>query len=305
MRCGSFVDRSFAVLTTMPFPLLSDYPVPPDSANSPLFSIVTVVRNNAVQLEQTIQSLLGQTCQDFEYIIIDGESTDDFLEVVKRYPDSRITWTSEVDRGIYDAMNKGIARSTGKIIGTLNAGDFYLPQTLELVATAYQEAKQSELAIAGDLQMMTKSGLLHLDRSAPGRSKLYFSVHQPGLFVTKTIYKQYGLFDISYLIAGDYDFILRIYSLITIVFLDKTVTQTSPAGVSGDYYAATLEAHRARLANDYPPMLSRVATSGKIVRIFLHLLLERLQIWQIWERIRHQLYVNQSNYPIPVNKSRQ
>jgi glycosyltransferase involved in cell wall biosynthesis len=289
----------------MPFPLLSDYPVPPDSVKSPLFSIVTVVRNNAVQLEQTIQSLLGQTCQDFEYIIIDGESTDDFLEVVKRHPDPRITWTSEADRGIYDAMNKGIARSTGKIIGTLNAGDFYLPQTLELVAVAYQEANQTELAIAGNLQMMTKSGLSHLDRSAPGRSKLYFSVHQPGLFVTKTIYEQYGLFDTSYFIAGDYDFILRIYSLITIVFLSKTITQTSPAGVSGDYYAATLEAHRARLANNYPPMLSRVATGGKIVRIFLHLLLERLQIWRIWEGIRHQLHLNQSSYSIPINKSPQ
>jgi glycosyltransferase involved in cell wall biosynthesis len=289
----------------MPFPLLSDYPVPPDSAKSPLFSIVTVVRNNAVQLEQTIQSLLSQTCQDFEYIIIDGESTDDFLEVVKRYPDPRITWTSEADRGIYDAMNKGIARSTGTIIGTLNAGDFYLPQTLELVAAAYQEANQAELAIAGDLQMMTKSGLLHLDRSAPGRSKLYFSVHQPGLFVTKTIYEQYGLFDTSYFIAGDYDFILRIYSLITIIFLGKTITQTSPAGVSGDYYAATLEAHRARLANNYPPMLSRVATSGKIVRIFFHLLLERLQIWRIWERIRHQLYIHQFNCSNPINKPHQ
>jgi glycosyltransferase involved in cell wall biosynthesis len=296
-----FVGRSFVVLATMPFPLLSDYPVPADSAKSPLFSIVTVVRNNAVQLEQTIQSLLGQTCQDFEYIIIDGESSDGFLEVVNRYPDSRISWVSEADRGIYDAMNKGIARSTGIIIGTLNAGDFYLPQTLELVAAAYREAQQSELAIAGDLQMMTKSGLLHLDRSAPGRSKLYFSIHQPGLFVTKTIYEQYGLFDSSYLIAGDYDFILRIYSSIKIIFLSKTVTQTSPAGVSGDYYAATLEAHRARLTNNYPPTISRVATGGKIVRIFLHLQLERLQIWQVWERIRHHLYISQSLDPVPSN----
>jgi glycosyltransferase involved in cell wall biosynthesis len=282
----------------MPFPLLSDYPVPLHNTNSPLFSIVTVVRNNAVQLEQTIQSLFGQTCQDFEYIIIDGESTDNFLEVVKRYPDPRITWTSEADQGIYDAMNKGIARSTGKIIGTLNAGDFYLPQTLELVAAAYQEAQQTELAIAGDIQMMTKSGLLYLDRSAPGRSKLYFSVHQPSLFVTKTIYEQYGLFDTSYLIAGDYDFILRIYTSIKIIFLGKTVTQTSPAGVSGDYYAAALEANRARLANNYPSMISRVATGGKIVRIFIHLLLEKLQIWQIWEKIRHQLYISKSIDPI-------
>jgi glycosyltransferase involved in cell wall biosynthesis len=305
MRCWSFFDRSSVVFATMPFSLLSDYPVLPSSVKSPLFSIVTVVRNNAIQLEQTIQSLLGQTCQDFEYIVIDGESTDNFLEVINRYLDPRITWTSEADRGIYDAMNKGIAQSTGKIIGTLNAGDFYLPQTLELVALAYQEANQSELAIAGDLQKMTKSGLLHLERSAPGRSKLYFSVHQPGLFVTKTVYEQYGLFDTSYLIAGDYDFILRIYSLITMVFLGKTITQTSPAGVSGDYYATALEAHRARLANNYPAMISWVATSGKIIRIFLHLLLERLHIWQIWERVRHQLYVKQFNYQNPVNKFRQ
>ncbi len=310
MRYGSLSDRLSVVFATMSFSLLSDYPVLPPSPKPPglkcpLFSIVTVVRNNAVQLEQTIQSLLNQTCQDFEYIIIDGGSTDDFLEVIRRYPDPRITWTSEADQGIYDAMNKGIARSTGKIVGTLNAGDFYLPQSLELVAAAYQAANQSELAIAGNIQMMTKSGLLYLDRSAPGRSRLCFSIHQPSLFVTKTIYEHYGLFDTSYLIAGDYDFILRVYSLVTIVFLGKTITQTSPAGVSGDYYAATLEAHRARLANSYPPMLSRIATSGKIVRIFLHLLLERLHIWQIWEKIRQQLYVDKSSYSSSVNKAQQ
>lgn len=296
MRYGSFFDRLSVVFATMPFSLLSDYPVPVPGLKPPLFSIVTVVRNNAVQLEQTIQSLLDQTCQDFEYIIIDGESTDDFLKVVKGYSDPRITWISEADQGIYDAMNKGIARSTGKIIGTLNAGDFYLPQSLELVAAAYQKAKQNELAIAGNIQMMTKSGLLYLDRSAPGRSKLFFSVHQPGLFVTKTIYERYGLFDTSYLIAGDYDFILRICSLVTIIFLGKTITQTSPAGVSGDYYATALEAHRARLANNYLPLLSLIAMGGKIVRVSLHLLLARLHIWQVWEKIRHQMYVIQSNY---------
>jgi glycosyltransferase involved in cell wall biosynthesis len=303
-RLFTAVDRSFVVLATMSFPLLRDYPVPANAAkSSPLFSIVTVVKNNAAQLEQTIQSLLNQTCQDFEHIIIDGGSTDNFLEVVSRYTDRQITWISEADRGIYDAMNKGIARSTGKIIGTLNSGDFYLPQTLELVAAAYKQSQQSELAIAGDLQMITKSGLFHLDRAVPGRSKLSFSVHQPGLFVTKTVYEHYGLFDITYLIAGDYEFVLRIYSLITIIPLGKTVTQTSPAGVSGDYYAATLEAHRARLANNYPPLLSGVATGTKIGRIFLHLLLEKLQVWQIWERFRHQRYLSNSNNSVPNNQS--
>jgi glycosyltransferase involved in cell wall biosynthesis len=283
----------------MPFPCLSDYPAPSTNVSAPLFSIVTVVRNNAVQLEQTIQSLLSQTCPDFEHIIIDGESTDNFLEVVNRYPDPRITWISEADRGIYDAMNKGIARSTGKIIGTLNAGDFYLPQTLEIVAAAYQAAKQSEVAIVGDLQMITKNGLLHLERSAPRQSKLHFSVHQPGLFVAKTIYERYGLFDPTYLIAGDYDFVLRIYSLVPIIFLAQTVTQTSPAGVSGDYYAATLEAHRARVANNYPLLISIAVTGGKMGRIFLHLLLEKLQVWQIWEKARHRMYVQKSTDPLP------
>jgi glycosyltransferase involved in cell wall biosynthesis len=279
----------------MPIPHLSDYPRPSQVTSPvPLFSIVTVVRNNAVQLEKTIQSLLNQTCQDFEYIIIDGASTDDFLAVVNRYPDPRLTWISEADQGIYDAMNKGLARSSGKLVGTLNAGDFYLPNALELVAQAYRQTAQSDLAIAGDLQMATKRGLYHLERSAPGRSKLYFSVHQPGLFVTKTIYEKYGLFDTTYRIAGDYDFVLRIYSLVKIVFLGETLTQTSPAGVSGNYYAATLEAHRARLANHYPPLLAGLITLGKLGRISLHLLLEKVRIWQLWERVRHQIYVNKS-----------
>jgi glycosyltransferase involved in cell wall biosynthesis len=274
----------------MTIPTLADYPQPPTSPKPPLFSIVTVVRNNAVQLAQTMESLLQQTYQDFEYIIVDGNSQDDFLTVVQKYSDPRISWVSESDQGIYDAMNKGIARSQGTIIGTLNAGDFYLPQTLELVAKAYQSAANSELIIAGDIQVSNKQNLSHLTKAAPGWSRLYFSLHQPALFVTKNIYQKYGLFDTTYRIAGDYEFFLRIYTAVEKVFVGKTLTHTSPPGASGNYYAATLESHRARLASNYPWLIAWLVTAIKLLRVAAHLFLEKVKIWQILEHFRHRFY---------------
>src|SRR5258708_15361904 len=89
----------------------------------PVISIITVVYNGEAVLEKTIKSIVGQTYPHTEYIIIDGKSSDQTIEIIKRY-ENRITfWLSELDNGIYDAMNKGIARATGSWISFMNAGD--------------------------------------------------------------------------------------------------------------------------------------------------------------------------------------
>ena len=93
------------------------------------FSIITITFNSREFLEETIQSVLSQEEADFEYIIVDGGSTDGTLEIIRRYAnmDERIRWISEPDVGISDAFNKGIARAQGEIIGILNSDDTYLP----------------------------------------------------------------------------------------------------------------------------------------------------------------------------------
>ena len=93
--------------------------------NDMKLSIITINRNNAKGLEKTIQSVASQTFKDFEYVIIDGASTDDSVDVIKKYEASfaYLKWVSEPDKGIYNAMNKGICRSSGEYVMILNSGD--------------------------------------------------------------------------------------------------------------------------------------------------------------------------------------
>jgi glycosyltransferase involved in cell wall biosynthesis len=267
---------------------------------TPLFSIITVIKNNAPQLAGTIDSVMAQTNGDFELIIIDGDSADDWQSVVDSYEDPRIFCYSEPDLGIYDAMNKGIGHAKGQIIGTLNAGDCYQINTLKLVACAFHQAAGGsaspencqEMAIAGDIASLTKNGFYHRQFAKAGPGNLYSHMHQPALFVTKSVYQRLGLFDTGYQIAGDYDFFLRMHGQVEIQFLGQILTRTSPAGVSGNFYGATLEAYRARV-DRYPRLVNWAITGIKLLRIFLHLSLDRLRAWQFFERLRQRLQASQ------------
>ena len=104
----------------------------------PLVSIVTVVYNGEKHLEESIKSVINQTYDNVEYIIIDGGSTDGTVDIIKKYEDKIDYWVSEKDGGIYDAMNKGIVISHGKIIGIVNADDLIYPDTLAKVSQAFK-----------------------------------------------------------------------------------------------------------------------------------------------------------------------
>lgn len=102
-------------------------------------SIITVVYNGVKNIEQTIKSVLHQTYSNIEYIVIDGGSTDGSLDIIKKYSDSISYWVSEADKGIYDAMNKGISKATGDLIGIINSDDWYEPDAIMNMVTAYEE----------------------------------------------------------------------------------------------------------------------------------------------------------------------
>ena len=105
-----------------------------------LFTIITVCFNSEMTIERTIQSVLNQTCQDYEYIIIDGASTDGTMDIVRKYEplfQGRMRWISEKDQGIYDAMNKGIGVASGELIGIVNSDDYYEPDALEIMKNLY------------------------------------------------------------------------------------------------------------------------------------------------------------------------
>ena len=179
------------------------------SSDMPLFSIITVVYNGVAHLEKTILSVLNQTYLNIEYIIIDGGSTDGTLDVIRRY-DSQINyWVSEPDRGIYDAMNKGIVLATGEVIGLLNAGDVYFEGSIANLAS---NINQKSSIYYGDFYIYYPD--LNIQRLVIANMyglRYHMSICHQALFVSRTIYAQYGLYNLDYQLAADYDLISTCY----------------------------------------------------------------------------------------------
>ncbi|WP_108063737.1 glycosyltransferase family 2 protein [Poseidonibacter lekithochrous] len=175
----------------------------------PLISIVTVVFNGEKYLEETILSVINQSYNNIEYIIIDGGSSDKTLNIIKKYEDKIDYWLSESDNGIYDAMNKGITCATGDWIALLNADDYYCSNdTINDVQKKLQY--KDTLYYFSMIQKYDK-----YDEKYSWNSylwKLYYSAYipHPTMFVSQKMYKEIGLYDLTFKIAADHDMILRI-----------------------------------------------------------------------------------------------
>ena len=183
-----------------------------------MISIITASFNNASTLPQTIDSVHSQTYNNIEYLIIDGNSTDGSLEIIKSFASGISKFISEKDTGIYDALNKGIGMASGDIIGFLHADDTYASNDiLSKVAEAFEKSPDI-WAVYGDLVFVSQSDPDKIIRSWKSRpfqksllSKGWMPAH-PTLFLRKSVYDKFGGFNTNYRIAADYDFILRIFS---------------------------------------------------------------------------------------------
>jgi glycosyltransferase involved in cell wall biosynthesis len=180
----------------------------------PLVSIVTIVINGEKTLERTIQSVLNQTYKNIEYIIIDGDSTDGTLGIVRRYDDKIAYWMSEPDRGIGDAFNKGIAASTGEIIGLLNADDWLSVDQIDRGVSVLNNSSAD--FVFGDLlfhdSFNTVKHKIHGDTDYVNiiNSRMPDLCH-PTVLVKRNVYEHIGLFDIHYRFAMDYEWLLRLH----------------------------------------------------------------------------------------------
>lgn len=179
------------------------------SSRSPLFSIVTVCFNSEKTVGRTIQSVCNQTFKDFEYIIIDGLSTDGTTSIVEKYSDCVSKIVSEKDSGIYDAMNKGVRMASGKIVGIINSDDWYEPNTLELVAKAYDESdKRTIFHGLCKYHFPDSEGDIHAYHHSVLPS---MNIAHPTVFVPTILYQEFGAFDDRFKIAADYELLLRMY----------------------------------------------------------------------------------------------
>lgn len=199
----------------------------------PLVTVITVVYNGEKFLDETISSVINQTYENLEYIVIDGGSTDSSLDIIKKYEHAIDYWVSEKDTGIYDAMNKGIRLAKGDIIGLINADDYYETKTIELVAEVYK--KKSPDIIFGNNLLFNQELKLHkiisVDIPIKAENMNIHSVH-PTVFVARSIYKKIK-FNTNYKIAADYDFLLRVYdSKYRINKIDKLLSVMRIGGAS-------------------------------------------------------------------------
>jgi glycosyltransferase involved in cell wall biosynthesis len=173
----------------------------------PLVSIITIVFNGEKHLEQTIKSVLEQTYTNIEYILIDGGSTDNSINIIKKYSDRLAYWISEKDNGISDAFNKGIAKATGDIIGLINADDWYEKDCIENIIFCLQD---NDVAY-GNLRLWRNEKPEVIFTGNHNYLLKEMTVNHPTVFVKRNCYFQYGMFDLQYKYAMDYDLLLRLY----------------------------------------------------------------------------------------------
>jgi glycosyltransferase len=177
-------------------------------------SIITATYNSAITVRDTLESVAKQDYADIEQLIIDGCSTDDTLNLVRSFP--HITKiVSEKDKGIYDAMNKGIRIATGDVIGILNSDDVYIDaKVISLVAQAF--ADPDIQAVYADLQYVSQNNLNKIIRTwrtgSFSKRKFYYGwmPPHPTFFLRKKVYEEIGLFDLSFRSAADYEMMLRV-----------------------------------------------------------------------------------------------
>lgn len=177
-------------------------------------SIITVCFNSAATIESTIQSVINQNYPDIEYIIVDGSSTDNTIDILNRYNEQISKWISEPDNGIYHAMNKGINLSTGEIIGFLNADDVYIDETV-ITKIASTMHKGNYEAVYGDLIYVdshSTNRIIRYWQTGKYRNGAFRSgwvIPHPTFFCRKNVFEKYGCFNEQLKVAADFELALR------------------------------------------------------------------------------------------------
>lgn len=223
-------------------------------------SIITVTYNSEKTLKDTLESVLNQTYQEYEHIIVDGLSKDSTMEIVKEYEEKyqgRLKYISEKDTGLYDAMNKGIQMATGDIIGLLNSDDIYAnSQVLETIANTFKttdcDGTYADL-IFMDEETMSKPQRIW--KSPRGKMERGWHPAHPTLYLKREVYDKIGPFHTQYRICADYDFMLRMLKdkEIKLSYINQCLIYMRTGGTSTDglkgYWNNLKEAHKVLVKN--------------------------------------------------------
>jgi glycosyltransferase involved in cell wall biosynthesis len=209
-----------------------------DIESLPKISVITVCCNSAATIEHTLQSVLSQTYPNIEYIIIDGGSTDGTLDIINRYRERIHRLISEPDRGVYDAMNKGVALATGDWVHLLNSDDHYTSDDALARAIPNLLPDRTNYFVL----LREYAGVIGEACRFPYRGwKLYISAKlpHPAMIISREQYRKVGLYDTTLRIAADHDFILRMLKLYSAHFIDSPLVAMDQGGLSGRNLALT------------------------------------------------------------------
>lgn len=227
-------------------------------------SIITVTYNSAETIEQTIRSVLDQTYTNIEYLIIDGGSSDQTTDIITKYKSKLGYFISEKDKGIYDALNKGIAAATGDIIGILHSDDFYTSNTViehmvQLFAKTNCGAAYANLYYVdrNDTNKITRKW--HSGNYTHGMFVNGWMPPHPTFFVKKEVYQKHGTFNLNFKTSADYELMLRLIHKhkISLSYLDEYIIKMRVGGQSNvsvnNRVIANLEDRKAWEVNGLQP----------------------------------------------------
>lgn len=202
-------------------------------------SIITICYNSQETLEDTIKSVLAQDYNDIEYIIIDGASKDNTPKIIEKYKNCISHVTSEPDKGIYDAMNKGVEKANGDLVGILNSDDFYANNSVisNIVAAINKNNSDSIYADLVYVDRMNPKKTIRTWRSGEYKHNLFLKgwmPPHPTFFVKKWVYEKYGKYNTSLKSAADYEFMLRVLHKhgISTSYFPETITKMRTGGES-------------------------------------------------------------------------
>lgn len=227
-------------------------------------SVITVTYNSAATLEESMLSVIRQTYKDIEYIIVDGKSNDNTLQIVEKYRPQVDILISEKDQGLYDALNKGISLATGEVIGILHSDDFYIDHTvIEKYAALFAADKPD--AVYSDLYYVDKVDTNRVIRKwksgthSPSSFINGWMPPHPTFFVRKEVYRKYGTFNTDFKSAADYELMLRFIQKhqIRLAYLPEYTVRMRVGGKSNaslsNRVQANLEDRRAWEVNGLKP----------------------------------------------------
>ena len=266
-----------------------------NNSKNPLISIITVVFNAEEFLEETILSILNQDYKNIEFIIIDGKSTDLTLDVIKKYHDKIDILVSEEDKGIYDAMNKGIGLANGEWLNFLNAGDLFFGNN---ILTKVFEKKRTDAAFlygkVGYYSIEYGTIKTHGKKVSIRDFKTSFPVCHQSMFFNKEIFNHFGRYDLSYKVTADYDLVIKIFKDRTInkEYIDITISKFL---IDGFGFNNSIKAHweTVRIADNHFNFFIKIIARLRFIIFSFRLtglyLLKLLRLHAIYQFIKYRI----------------